>query len=94
VRADGVPTAWRNLGGTGARRATELPATVADDALRGGHGTVWVVADDLNDDFVCYWYEGGTDSRLVEQARAATVDSAMVWGRARTGNVWMRPAVP
>lgn len=59
---------------------------------RHGDGTVWVVVDQVNGDYLCYWYAGLTDNDLVEHARAATADDAVEWGRQRTPRVRIRTA--
>jgi len=55
-------------------------------------GTVWLVADRVTGDFLCYWYSGTVDGRLVEHARAASAGEAVAWGRQRTPLVRIRTA--
>jgi hypothetical protein len=57
---------------------------------RHGDGTTWLVADRARGDFVCYWYVGRAGDHLGEQARAATAEEAVAWGRARTARVRIR----
>jgi len=57
-----------------------------------GEGTVWLVADRTRGDFNCYWYVGRAGDRLGEQARAATAEDAVAWGRRRTTRVRIRTA--
>jgi len=59
---------------------------------RHGDGTAWLVADLAHGDFVCHWYTGPNDERLVEQARAATEADAVAWGRLRSTRVRIRTA--
>jgi hypothetical protein len=58
---------------------------------RPGDGTAWLVADVEHGDYLCYWYTGRKDGRLVEHARAATATGAVAWGRLRTNRVRIRP---
>ena len=57
---------------------------------RRGEGTAWLVADRARGDFACYWYVGRAGDHLGEQARAATAEDAVEWGRARTTSVRIR----
>ena len=59
---------------------------------RDGEGTAWLVADRARGDFICYWYVGRTDDHLEQQARAATAEDAVAWGRARSARVRIRTA--
>jgi hypothetical protein len=59
---------------------------------RHGDGTAWLVADRARGDFVCYWYVGRACDHLGEQARAASAEDAVAWGRARTTRVRIRTA--
>ena len=58
---------------------------------RHGDGTAWLVADDAQNDYLCYWYVGRADDRLAEQARVATTADALAWGRLRSPRVRIRP---
>ena len=60
--------------------------------LRHGDGTAWLVVDRSNGDYLCYWYAGGNDDRLVEQARVASASDAVAWGALRTSRVRIRTA--
>jgi len=57
---------------------------------RHGDGTAWLVADRARGDFDCYWYVGRAGDHLGAQARAATSEDAVAWGRARTSRVRIR----
>ena len=57
-----------------------------------GNGTAWLVADLARGDYVCHWYTGPNDERLVEQARATTAADAVAWGRVRSTRVRIRTA--
>jgi hypothetical protein len=59
---------------------------------RPGHcdGMAWPVADHSRGDFAGYWYVGRAGHHLGEQARAATGEDAVAWGRARTTSVRIR----
>ena len=57
---------------------------------REGDGTAWLVADRAHGDFLCYWFVGPSDQRVAEQARAASADEAVAWGRLRTTRVRIR----
>lgn len=59
---------------------------------RRGDGTAWLVADTEHDDFLCYWYAGPNDVRLVEQSRVPSAAQAVAWGRLRTDRVRIRTA--
>lgn len=53
-------------------------------------GTAWLSADRLRDDFLCLWYGGPNDGRLLEQARAPTAAAAVAWGAYRSSRVRIR----
>jgi hypothetical protein len=55
-----------------------------------GDGTAWLVIDRSRGDYLCYWYAGTGDDRLLEQARAADASAAVAWGRLRTPRVRIR----
>ena len=57
-----------------------------------GEGTAWLVADRVQGDFLCYWYVGRAGDHLGEQARAATAEDAVAWGRVRTTRARIRTA--
>jgi hypothetical protein len=57
---------------------------------RHGEGTAWLVVDRITGDYLCYWYTGTGDGHLVEQARAASAEEAVAWGRQRTPLVRIR----
>ena len=59
---------------------------------RIGDGTAWLVADRDRGDFACYWYVGRAGDHIGEQARAATAEDAVAWGRARSTSVRIRTA--
>jgi hypothetical protein len=59
---------------------------------RHGDGTVWLVADRLIGDYLCYWYAGTNDGHLVDCTRLATASDAVAWGRLRTSRVRIRTA--
>src|SRR5439155_322896 len=59
---------------------------------RHGDGTASLVADRAKGDYLCYWYTGTGDARLVEHARAASAEEAIAWGRDRTARVRIRTA--
>jgi len=59
---------------------------------RHGDGTASLVADRAKGDYLCYWYTGTGDARLVEHARAASAEDAIAWGRDRTARVRIRTA--
>ena len=60
------------------------------ETLARGEGTAWLSADRLRDDYVCLWYGGPHDGRLLEQARAPTEAAAVAWGTHRTTRVRIR----
>jgi hypothetical protein len=55
-----------------------------------GDGTAWLVVDCVTGDYLCYWYTGTADDRLVEHARVASAEEAVAWGRRRTPRVRIR----
>jgi hypothetical protein len=57
-----------------------------------GKGTAWLVADRLQDDYLCYWYVGREGDHLAEWARQSTTAQALAWGRLRTSRVRIRTA--
>ena len=61
-------------------------------APRRGDGTVWLVADRLQDDYLCYWYVGRKGDHLAESTRQPTASQALDWGRLRSGRVRIRTA--
>ena len=64
--------------------------TTSPRGAREGDGTAWLVADRARGDFLCYWFVGPSDQRVAEQARAASADEAVAWGRSRTTRVRVR----
>ena len=60
--------------------------------VRDSRGTAWLVADRSKGDYLCYWYTGAGDAHLVEHARAASAEDAIVWGRDRSLRVRIRTA--
>lgn len=55
-----------------------------------GEGSVWLVLDRSTGGYVCYWYAGANEGRMVEQARAASAADAVAWGRERSPRVRIR----
>ncbi len=55
-----------------------------------GDGTVWLVADRAKGDYLCYWYTGPNDDRLIERGREPTASTAVAWGRVRSSRVRIR----
>ena len=51
---------------------------------RTGDGTAWLVVDQLNGEYLCYWYAGPGGGELMEYARVANDSDAVAWGRLRT----------
>jgi hypothetical protein len=59
---------------------------------RTGEGTAWLVVDRGQGDYLCYWYTGTHDGRLLESTRLPTAAEAVAWGRSRTAAVRIRTA--
>ncbi len=59
---------------------------------RRGEGTAWLVLDRGNGDYLCYWYAGSNDARLVEQARVSSASDSVAWAALRTSRVRIRTA--
>jgi len=57
-----------------------------------GDGTARLVVDRVNGDYLCYWYTGTGDARLVENARVPSAADAVAWGRTRSPRVRIRTA--
>jgi cytidine deaminase len=57
---------------------------------RTGDGTAWLVVDQVNGEYLCYWYAGPSGSELMEHARVANASDAVAWGRLRTSRVRIR----
>jgi hypothetical protein len=75
------------------RRPVARPDHAEPAVNRGsGAGIAWLVADRARGDFLCQWYGGSADDSLLEQARAATAQAAVSWGRSRTPRVRIRTA--
>jgi hypothetical protein len=55
-----------------------------------GTGTAWIIVDVVQGDYLCYWYIGDQEDRLVEHVRASTAAAAADWGRGRTPRVRIR----
>jgi len=51
---------------------------------------VWLVADRLQDAYLCYWYVGRRGDHLAESARQPTTSQALEWGRVRSARVRIR----